>query len=357
MGLVLWMPLGPRVASAHDQQADASIAALQARIDALEQRLQRIEAAGQGVPAASSASAPSPLTAQPMPASEAASQPDSATDDMARALERALVREGGLLLPPAAFEIEPRWGYQYRSSAGLALLAGHGQPQLAQLERRWNLQQAGVGVRVGLPSQLQLELLLPYARVRQSQTAAGSLSSSQSGSGFGASEVGLSWQLRSPSAGTGIVAGLRWIEPGSSVFERDIGLPLANGFQAWQASLLFVQRRDPLVLFGALSHAVRRAGRIAGHAVDPGDTTGLRAGAIIALSPDTSLRLGLELARTASARIDAAAAHGSSAVSGEFSTGFSFVLSPRILLGVEAGIGLTQSSPDFRIGLSLPVRF
>ncbi len=369
-------------AFAADARDAATIAELQARIDALERRLAELEQAGKHeravspplssgplperspAPAstASSPSGPQSMTAAPAdqasaPATEATTEATADATGMERALERALVREGGLLLPPAAIEIEPRWSYQHHASSALELLSADGTPQLAHVARRRDLQQAALGLRVGLPAQLQLDLLLPYARVRERNAVVGAGASSESLSGWGAGEIGLSWQLRSAAAGAGIVAGLRWIEPASSSIARDGAASVVGGFRAWQASLLFVTRRDPVVFFGALSHAARRPQQVAGHALDPGNAIGLRTGAIIALSPDTSLRMGLDLLRSGSTRIDGVINRGSSHVSGEFSTGFSFVLSPRVLLGVEAAVGLTQTSPDFRIGLSLPVRF
>jgi hypothetical protein len=37
--------------------------------------------------------------------------------------------------------------------------------------------------------------------------------------------------------------------------------------------------------------------------------------------------------------------------------GLALVLSPRTLLDFRAAIGLTPSSPNFRIGVALPMRF
>ncbi len=340
---------GSAAAAALDAQTAAIVADLQARIDALERRLAALE---RGRPPNDAT-----VTAASAAESAAAAQPATTSDDMARALERALVREGGLLLPPAAVEIEPRWSYQHRSSRGLELLSIGGQPQLAQVERRSELQQAALGIRVGLPAQWQLDLLLPYASVRQRQTAIGSVSVADTVSGWGASEIGLNWQLRPVATGTGVIAALRWTEPGSSAFDHAAAVPLVSGFQSVQASVLFVTRHDPVVLVGALAYAMPRMRHIAGHTVDPGDIRSLRGSAIIALSPEISLRMGVDLSRAGSTRIDGVRNDASGGMSGEFSTGLSFALSPRLLLGIEAGIGLTPNSPDFRVGLSLPVRF
>ncbi len=88
----------------------------------------------------------------------------------------------------------------------------------------------------------------------------------------------------------------------------------------------------------------------------PGDISRSRGSATIALSPEISLRLGVDLSRAGSTRIDGVSNDASGGMSGEFSTGWSFALSPRLLLGIAAAIGLTLNSPDFRVGLSLPGR-
>ncbi len=352
---VLGIALCPIAVSATDAQVEARIAALLARIDALERRLAAVESSAPAAPATPQRNGTEPLAGSGA-ASAAAAEPVTPQDEMARALERALVREGGLLLPAGAAEIEPRFSYLHRSSSGLELLQQDGQPQLARVDRRADAQQLAFGLRVGLPAQMQLDLLLPYASVRERITAGG-VSSVDTMSGTGAGEFGLSWQLWPGSAGTGAVASLRWSEPGAADFERATVLPAASSFRSLQGSLLLVRRHDPVVFFGALSHAERQQRRIAGRLVDPGDVTGLRGGAIIALSPELSLRLGLDLGWSRDSRIDRVVAAGTGTVTAEFSTGFSFALSPRVLLGVEAGIGLTRASPDFRIGLSLPWRF
>ena len=361
--LASWIVLWPRTVPATEAHADAPvearIAALLARIDALERRLAAIEGSAPvaaGPPRRSGADPSAVAGARDAAVATAAAEPATPQDDMARALERALVREGGLLLPAGAAEIEPRWSYLHRSSSGLELLQSAGQPQLARVDKRADAQQLAVGLRFGLPAQLQLDLLMPYASVRERFTAGGA-SSVDTMSGAGAREIGMSWQLWPGSAGTGAVASLRWSEPGSADFERAAVLPASSSFRSLQGSLLLVQRSDPVVFFGALSHADRQSRRIAGRLVDPGDVTGLRAGAIIALSPELSLRLGLDLGWSRDTRVDRVTAPGSGMVTAEFSTGFSLALTPQALLGVETGIGLTGASPDFRIGLSLPWRF
>ncbi len=290
---------------------------------------------------------------------------------MARALERALVREGGLVLPPGVVELEPRFRYQHRSTQQLELLQVGGQPAVAQVDRKLDQSQLTLGLRLGLPGSSQLELLLPYASHRMRTIVAdgsasglgrgsgigtGAIEVTNSVSGVGNIDIGWTKQWYTQPGGSGALVSLRVSEP-VSADQASSSVAVGSSFRTLQGSLLFIHRVDPVVYVGGLSYAANLARRIAGVRIDPGDAIAMRAGALIALSPDTSLRLGLDLSRTRDTSIEGAVVAGSAAVLGEFSTGFSFVLTPRTLLGIEAGIGLTPRSPDFRIGLSLPIRF
>ncbi len=341
----------------------AQVAELQRRLAILEQSAsQRTTRPGESaIASAGPAAAPSaavnapPRRLPPESATSSAAAAEPANEDLSRALERALVREGGLVLPPGVVELEPRYRYQHRSTNRLELVSIAGQPQVAQVDRKLDASQLSLGLRLGLPWSSQLELLLPYASNRQRTVAAGSFLSVESASGFGNTEIGLTKQLFTEPGGFGLLASLRWV--GQADANPDSTVAAGSSFGSVQGGLLFVTRRDPVVYFGALSHSLGQRRRIAGALIDPGNATGLRAGAIVALSPDTSLRLGFEFSRTADARLDSVVVAGSGKVQGEFSTGFSFVLTPRVLLGMEAGLGLTPNSPNFRVGLSLPFRF
>ncbi len=348
--------------------ADAALLkSLAARLEALEQRLAALES----VPSAAASrppsmsvpetpgmqrlSRPSLHTARPASDMPGASE-DPPGEDLSRALERALVREGGLVLPRGVFELEPRLRYQHRSTNRLEIVSLAGQPQVSQVDRKLDLLQVGLGIRIGMPWSMQLEAFVPYASNRERIAAIGGVAGTETASGFGNVEIGVTRQLFMQPGGLGLLGSLRWVGQDAA---SQFGSTVATGssFSSLQGSLLFVTRRDPVVFFGGVSHAINRERRIAGSLVDPGDTSGLRIGSIIALSPDTSLRFGLDVSRSRDTRLDSAAVAGSGSVLAEFSAGFSFALTPRTLLGIEAGIGLTPGSPDFRIGLSLPVRY
>lgn len=355
---------------------DKIIADLVRRVEALERRLANTNSAASAVPPIA-APAAGPLTATPLlptpPATPAPrSQPPStavaatgpassanepADEETSRALERTLIREGGLVLPPKTFEIEPRLSYDYYSSNALQIVTIGGQAQVSQQAMRRGLAQATLGLRVGLPWATQLEMALPYSSNRERLTTIGGTDDTDRASGFGNFEIGLTKQIINESKGTpGLLGSLRWRRAGSG---DDFGSPVAvsSGFDLLQGALTVVKRQDPMVFFGSLSHAMTYSKTIDGSRIEPGNVTGAKVGSILAVSPDTSMRFGFEFSRIAETSINGTPVAGSDAIVGLFNTGLSFVLTPKTLLGIEAGIGLTSRSPDFRLGISLPIRF
>jgi hypothetical protein len=91
--------------------------------------------------------------------------------------------------------------------------------------------------------------------------------------------------------------------------------------------------------------------------VSPGDSNGVNFGAILAASPEVSLRGSFGVTYTDPFRLNGLKIEGSDEVSGLFEVGGSVTLSESVLLDVVAGAGVTSAAPDFRINVSLPVRF
>ena len=321
-------------------QRDEVIRDLQQRVEALEQQLHKSE----------------PRTASPHPRK---SEPDDAgaeEDETARALERALVREGGFLLPQGSFELEPRILYTYRAERGLAIVSSPSGAQVTERDSKQDRLEGALAFRAGLPWRLQAELRVPYAWTREETSAAAlGLSQTEQRSGRGDIELQLSRQfLGERGAIPALLGSLTW-NTGNGEFE--VGrLSAGTGFPSIQAALTAVKRQDPFVFFGSLSYTAYRSREYGGNDIDPGNGVGLRFGAILAASPETSLRAGLDFSRTTDTRLDEASIPGSSAVSAVLELGLSTLLSRRTLLDLSVGVGMTPDAPDLRIGLSLPIR-
>jgi hypothetical protein len=131
------------------------------------------------------------------------------------------------------------------------------------------------------------------------------------------------------------------------------GIEVGSGFNELTASLWAVKRVDPLALIGRLSYT----NTLEKNDISPGDTFGVSLGTVLATSPDTSLRFVLNQSFTEKAEINGMKVPGSDRVNSTLSIGGSFVLGPRMLLDVQADVGLTSDAPDYAFLVSLPISF
>ena len=90
--------------------------------------------------------------------------------------------------------------------------------------------------------------------------------------------------------------------------------------------------------------------------IRPGDAFGLSLGTVLAASPETSLRFFVDNAFFMNTKVDGRDVPGSDEVVGIFSIGASSILSSRVFVDVELGIGLTEAAPDYTIGVAFPIR-
>jgi outer membrane putative beta-barrel porin/alpha-amylase len=331
---------------------DALIEDLQRRIEALEKRLEE-KPAPPPPPAPAEAAKPPAAAAAPKPG---ASEQAGSEDENARALERSLVREGGLVLPKGTFEIEPRLQYTYRASEGLRIVTAGGAAQVAEQDIRRNDAEASLGLRVGLPAAFQAEVRMPYVWIHENRATSSLISESESASGLGDVELGLSKQFLADGPGrVGLLGSLTWK---SVTGHQETGrLSPGTGFPQLQAALTAVKRQDPLVFFGTATYSRNYERERDGVQIDPGDGFGFRAGTLLAASPETSLRATFDMARTARTKVGGSDIPGSDTTAGVLEFGVATLLSRRTLLDVQLGIGITPDAPDYRLRLALPIRF
>jgi hypothetical protein len=295
-----------------------------------------------------------PAAAPPPAPKPSASEEAGREDEGGRALERTLVREGGLVLPRRVIEIEPRFQWTYHATQGLSLVAVNGVAQVAQQDLRRDDLEASLAVRAGLPWSFQAEARFPYVSTYQNRATGGAATESERVSGWGDVELSLTKQLTTQRGG-GLLASLLWK---SASGRDDFGrLSPGTGFQQVQATLNAVAREDPLVFFVSPSYTWIFKQEKNGVGVDPGDAIGLKAGTLLAASPETSLRASLELSRAGRTRIAGTDVPGSDTTLGVLEIGFAKLLTRRTLLDFSIGVGLTPDAPDFRLRLALPIRF
>jgi hypothetical protein len=288
------------------------------------------------------------------PASPRRADQASVDQLLSRALERSLVRSGGEVLEPGEFEIEPSVQYEYARRSGLAILgSGIGFQDVTQRSLF-----ASVELRAGLPWSSQLELFVPYGRVTVDTVTAGTPTSAKH-RGRGDLQVGLSKELvREASRRPGLIGHLTWQEASGEAAGVAFEPSLGQGHDALHAGLTMVKRMEPVVFVASLSHSFNRSAHLGGATIDPGDTNSASLTAILAASPDVSLRSGFSVSRSVSElRIDGTPIAGSKQTVAMVELGGAVSLTRSTLLDFAVGIGITPEAPDFSLGVSLPIRF
>jgi hypothetical protein len=324
------------------RKRDAMIVDLMRRVEALEQKLGKIALPDQlSTVAAESGKTPSPDT-------DTGTSIDIGEEETSRALERTLVRERAIVLRPWSIEIEPRYTYTYRSRAEVRLAVADGQQLIVQRDLRRDRSDANFDLRIGLPWSSQLDFILPFSFIQEESARGGS--SKRRRAGWGDIQLGWTKQLLNERGWLpDLLTTFNWK---SKTGETDIG----SGFHGIQASLTAVKRRDPLAFFGSVAHNWSLSRTQGGNDIDRGNTVGVRLGTLFATSPDTSLRFALDVTRSGRDEVNRMKIPGTNQTAAVLEFGVATVILPRALLDVRTGIGLTSDSPDFRFGVSLPIR-
>jgi hypothetical protein len=283
-------------------------------------------------------------------------------DLAARALERALVQRGALLLPVWAFEIAPGFTYGHTSQDTFATIPGaSGSPPTTLGVRKRIHQVTGtLTARLGLPLDLQIEAAVPASLVVSDVTVAGAASNDASAFGPGDPRVSMTWQMiHGGSVAPDIFLEGSWKSRlGSSPFDADAGkLGLGSGYNAIGATVTAVKSADPLVLLANAGYTENLAVRTKEGRRSLGNTFGLGGGAILAVSPDTSLSFLLDFHYKPDDTLAGKAVLGSDETVAVLQLGLGRVLSRSVLLNVNAALGVTADSPNFQLGVSMPVRF
>jgi hypothetical protein len=352
---------------------DAVIADLLRRVEQLEQGIVLTAAqldqavAGQAGPppggpsvgtAAAAASAEQTVAAdQGQQAPPPPGQFEVDEDSVERALERTLVQEGVLLLPFGQGEIEPSFSYMRQEGDVPTFVTQNGDTFVGEQKVRRNEFQSVTAVRVGLPFDAQLEVTVPYEYVDQSNvTTIGDVpidDSDHSGAGIGDIRLGAAKTLLRENGGwwPDLVGRVYWdTDSGKS---SNNGVVLGGGFNEVGGSLNVVKRQDPLAFVGSVSYEKA----FEHDNMEPGDELGFSIGALLAASPETSLRFGLNQSFVDNLKVDGETINGSDQVMGTLTVGAAMILGRNVLLDVSGEVGLTDDAPDYAARASMPIRF
>lgn len=363
-------------------EQDQKIAERDKAISDLTRRIQNLENRTQALAAAPQPSSPTPTTsvaaAQTSPARATATaatrQPQSqqASDQQPtrtasakpgigsfevdenlaqRALERTLVQSGALLLPAGFMEVQPFVTYTRRET-DLPFLT---QNQFFPRVRNRNEFEMGANVLIGLPFESQLELRIPYRSVNQSTIdnpfGSNASISENTGNSIGDVRIGIAKTLMHETEWLpDLIGRVVWDTATSDVFSNTVFM--GSGFHDFSASLTALKRQDPLAFTARISYqaSLERQG------FKPGDQASLIIGATLAASPQTSLSLGLQQIY-AKALKENGIKRGDDQVVSLLTFGASSTIGRNLFLSASAGIGLTDTSPDYFFNLMLPYRF
>ena len=344
-------------------ERDAAIVELLQRMKALEGRLANLTTMEPALPPPGP-SPPAPERSQgavaPQDANdqvvaqearpEAPGQIQVDEEAVSTALERALVQEGALLLPPGTVQVGPNLSYARREANAVSIEVQDGQQVVSVGRVRQDDLTAGLGLRFGLPFGSQISIDLPY-QYRETKIAIGGRDESRHEDGFDDVIVSLSKGLmRERGWRPDLVAEVTWDSASAQTFG---GVGLGSGFNEVSAGVTASKSQDPLVFVGGLFYDYT----FEDDGVQPGDGIGFSLGTVLAASPETSLRFFLDQRFSSKSEVDGEQLAGSDEAIGVFRVGGSALLTSRMLLDLDVGIGLTDDAPDYVISVSLPIQF
>jgi len=224
-----------------------------------------------------------------------------------------------------------------------------------------------LSVDYGVRDNLTASLSLPFVSKYSENPAFDGLSHSIGDVGIGARWQPLETRRGQPSLT--LTSTLR-LPTGKSPFKVDAAQDLATGagVASLNAGVNVNHIVDPVALFGSFSvnysapakdlQQIRGARTLS--RVEPGPGIGFGLGFAYALSYgiSTSVSIQESISRGTKLRFaDGTTAKTKTQTSGMLNLGLGYRISPKTTINITAGLGLTSDSPDFTIGVSLPLSF
>jgi hypothetical protein len=309
----------------------------------------------EGAPGAMTAqAAPPPPPTPPPPAAPAApgapaapapGQFEVSEETAERALERTLVATGNLVVPQGFAEFEPLFSYTRREA-----------PTQVLFNINRNELFPAVDVRVGLPWESQIEMFLPWNFTEQQTTDVAvsppQLASNRWGNAIGDLTIGGAKTILHENGWIpGLLGRVSYEIPTGP--QSANGVPLVSGQDRLGVSLTALRRQDPLVFVGTGGYTKA----FTTNRINPGDQANFTVGTFLATSPETTLRGVFNQNFLQDVTVNGVTLKGSNSVQSIFTFGASSILGRGILIDLQGGIGLTNSSPKYTVILSSTWRF
>ena len=312
-----------------------------------------------------------------------------------------LFDEPSILTPKGSFVFEPSLQYGYSSNNRVALVGYTVIPALliGLVDVREFKRNTFIGAltgRWGATNRMELELKLPYVTRSDSTISREIFTGSAQdnafnthGHGMGDIEAAIRYQIADGRDNNKpyVVGGLRFkARNGKDPFEvptdcvtRCLGnttgtglpleLPTGSGFYSLQPSVTFLLPSDPAVFFGGLSYTYNFARNNVSRTVlggqqeflgdvKAGNVWGLNFGMGLAINERSSFSLGVELYSVAPTQQNGQTVIGSVRTQlASLLLGYSYRYSPKSVLNVSVGAGLTRDTPDLQLTVRFPISF
>lgn len=272
-----------------------------------------------------------------------------------RALERALVDKGGLLLPTGGLELAPALAYALVAVDSTVAAGGQTYGQ----RTRAHVFTGSLTARLGLPLDFQVEALVPFAAARRNTVVGNSAYQSAASAGPGDVRVAATRQIvRAQGGMPDLLATAFWrIPTGSSPWDaRPDSLGLGSGAHSLGLALSMVKALDPLVFLVRASFAFSASAHSSIGEIKTGDEWELTAGTLLAVSPESSLSIAFAHKYSTAMRLEQKTVIGSDRTGPTLQLGVATLLSPSVFLNVTSAIGLTPDVPAFQLMVSAPVQ-
>jgi|WetSurMetagenome_2_1015567.scaffolds.fasta_scaffold30589_3 hypothetical protein len=337
-------------------QRDQTIQALEQRVSALEARLAAApQAAAQAPP-----QAPAPGTSTAAAAKPAAKESAEEIAEL-QALSRGLVQRGLQLLPTGSVEASPGGSYSTIQTQGLVLVSTpEGISTVDDQRLRDDFIRAQLDARIGLPWRSQISFHVPYDWRREVSSLGSGTQVEHNSDRLGDLQIELDHQfLFEKGAVPDLIAGVIGRFPtGRDPFTAPVA-SVANGEGTWGATgrVTLVKTIDPLVAFTTVSYTYNFARQQPFGRVHPGNVVDWQIGGLLAISPETSLSLAFDQQFQGHTAVDGTPIAGSDGVAALVQVGIDQVLTPKMLLEINLGIGLNHLAPDYQLMFTLPIRF
>ncbi|RJG00129.1 transporter [Noviherbaspirillum saxi] len=177
------------------------------------------------------------------------------------------------------------------------------------------------------------------------------------------------WEARRGQLSTTFTGGVK-LPTGRSPFKVDAneGLATGAGVTTFSAGMNVNNIVDPVALFGSInlsySLAAKGLSQVRGAQiltrVDPGASIGFGLGFAYALSYGISTSVSIQESISMRSKLrfaDGRTVKTRTQTAGVLNLGLGYRVSPKTTINITAGIGLTDDSPNFSLGLTMPLSF